>query len=246
MKQCQVFNETSVVKKKVQVQVIQEKIYDVLTVRHCLISKISLITYCGSFSHASIVQNGLSSRVIPITKEEFNDIHRFQTFNYNGHFISDIPLNDTKYVEFTEIGRVSQDGTCYGVAFTNEQGTYQNSIMTTSLTIKVKDYESLFNLNEKNVIFKDGSTCPLDNGMCFNNFKGTTIWSLQSHENCDISSVDILYQGEATLVSQAEHEEINIFDMVMVNNDDNIFSYRINHISHICYQKVYKTNMNRI
>ena len=118
--------------------------------------------------------------------------------------------------------------------------------MTTSLTITVEDYESLFNLNERNVIFKDGSTCPLDLGMCFNNFKGTTTWTLKSHENCDTSSVDILYQGEVTLVSQVEHKEINIFDMVMVNKNDNIFSYRIDHISHICYQKIYKTNLNRI
>ena len=34
--------------------------------------------------------------------------------------------------------------------------------------------------------------------------------------------------------------------MIAVNQRDNIFSYKIKYASHICYQKVYRTNMNRI
>ena len=81
---------------------------------------------------------------------------------------------------------------CNGASFSIEQGTYQNSIMITLLTITFEDYENIFSLSEQNVIFKDGSVCALSNGMCFNQYKGTPIWNLKSGENCDKNSVDIL------------------------------------------------------
>ena len=75
-----------------------------------------------------MVKNGLTKRVIPITKQQCEELHHFQTFSYNGFLITEIPLNDTKTVEITEMGSIDFEGNCKDGSFSNEQGTFQNSI----------------------------------------------------------------------------------------------------------------------
>jgi len=111
--------------------------------------------------------------------------------------------------------------------------------MITSLTITLEDYENISSLNEQNIIFKDCSVCVLSNGMCFNQYKCTSIWNLKSEENFDENIVDILYQGTAILISFDQETEIGI-NMISFNSEDNIFSYKIKYLSHMCYQKVYR------
>ena len=73
------------------------------------------------------------------------------------------------------MGNLDFEGNCRGASFLNEQGTFQNSIMITTLTITLEDYENIFSLSDQTVNFKDGSNCPLSNGMCFSQNKGTSI-----------------------------------------------------------------------
>ena len=82
--------------------------------------------------------------------------------------------------------------------------------------------------------------------MCFSQSKGTSIWHMLSENNCDKNSVDILYQGMAIHISLEKNTDINLNDMIAVNHNDNIFSYKIRENSHLCYQKILKTNMKRI
>ena len=83
----------------------------------------------------------------------------------------------------TEMGNIDFEGNSNGAFFSNKQGTYQNSIIITSMSITLEDYEKIFSLSEQNVIFKDGSVCGPSNGTCFNQSKGTSIWNLKSEEN---------------------------------------------------------------
>ena len=46
---------------------------------------------------------------------------------------------------------------------------------------------------------------------------------MESEENCDENSVDILYQGTATQISLGKETKIDISDMIAVNQGDNIF-----------------------
>ena len=47
------------------------------------------------------------------------------------------------------MGSIDFEGNCNGASFSNEQGTYQNSIMITSLTITLEDYGNIFSLREQ-------------------------------------------------------------------------------------------------
>ena len=126
-------------------------------IKHCSLTKLNLISYCGTFSYSSMVKNGLSKRVTSITRQQCDELHHSQTFNYNDFLIIEIPLNNTKTVEIKEMGSIEFEGNYDGASFSNEQDTNQNSIMITSLTITLEDYENICSLREQNVIFKDGS-----------------------------------------------------------------------------------------
>ena len=243
---CKPINQTQIVQKNISIQIVQEKLFETIQIQHCYITKLSLISYCGTFSYASMVRNGLHRKILPINRQQCAELHKTQTFSYNGFLITETPLNGTKTVEITERGSVDFNGNCRGVSFQNEQGSFQNSIMITTLTITLEDYENIYSKNDQAVIFKDGSTCPISNGMCFSRNKGTSIWHLLSENNCDANSVDILYQGMAIHISLEKDTDININDMIAVNQNDNIFSYKIRESSHLCYQKILKTNMKRI
>jgi len=91
-------NETKIIRKKVSVQIVQEKLFDVIRIKHCSLTKLSLISYCGIFSYSSVVKNGLSKRVIPITRQQYDELHHFPTINYNSFLITEFSLNDTKLV----------------------------------------------------------------------------------------------------------------------------------------------------
>ena len=92
-------NETKIVQKKVSVQIVQDKLFDVIRIKHCFLPKLSLISYYGMYSYSSMVKNILIKRVILITRQQCDELYHFQSINYNGFLITGILLNYTKTVE---------------------------------------------------------------------------------------------------------------------------------------------------
>ena len=148
-------------------------------------------------------------------------------------------------VEITEMGSIYFEGNCNGVTFSNKQGTFQKSIMIISLTITLEDYKNIFSLSEQNV--RVVPFVPYQMGCVLVKIRVPQFpQNMQSEENCDENSFDILYQGTTTHISLDKNSEVGINDMIAVNQNYSIFSYKIKYTSHICYQQVFRTNMNRI
>ena len=123
---CIPVNETKIVQKWISVQIVQEKLFNVIRIKHCFLAKLSFICYCGTFSYSSLVKNGFSKRVSSITRQQCYELHHLQTFNYNGFLATGIPPNDRKTVRITEIWSIDFEGNCNGASFLNKQGTYKN------------------------------------------------------------------------------------------------------------------------
>ena len=68
----------------------------------------------------------------------------------NGFLTTEIPLNDTKKVEITEMGSIDFEGNYKG-ASSNKWDTFQN-YDDNFLTITLQDYENNVSLSEQNVI----------------------------------------------------------------------------------------------
>ena len=71
---CQKSKEEIFVKNQ-EIQILQTKKVDEIQVKHCLISKLSLMSYCGMFSRASMVENGLFRKIENISAQECLKIH---------------------------------------------------------------------------------------------------------------------------------------------------------------------------
>ena len=71
------------------IQVIQERKVEEIKVFHCYVSKISMISYCGTFSHVSLVAGGLSRTLVKLTASECQDIHVWKICRINHSKMSD-------------------------------------------------------------------------------------------------------------------------------------------------------------
>ena len=60
---CLPVNVAKIVQKNISVQIVQEKIFDVIRIKHCFLTKIILISYCGTFSYASMVKSEWTNKM---------------------------------------------------------------------------------------------------------------------------------------------------------------------------------------
>ena len=229
------------------IQTVQTKIYENIHVSHCLITKLSLVTHCGTWSHASIYNNGLTDEVIKVTPETCREMHSQLMFQYKGTMFNDLIANATKAVSFTEHGHITADGTCSGQNFQTKQGFFENAIMQTTMRIRLEDYTTTSNRKDEVIHFADGQTCPNRDGSCFSADKGTSVWQDQT-KNCDANEVDILYEGLAKIVSTRTDNNDTIMpgDAIIVETETKLFAHHVSTISSMCFQKIYDTNLPRI
>ena len=136
-------DETETKIRETEIQVIQEKLFEKILIQHCLIKRVSIIMYCGAFSHTSIVRHGLTRDVVELSNEACRELHKLGTYMYAGTIIKDIAGNSTRNIDIVEYGTVDNEGNCNGVSISTKRGNYDNVIMHTSLEISIVDYSSV-------------------------------------------------------------------------------------------------------
>ena len=229
----------------VMIQALQVKLYENLHVFHCLVTKLSIITYCGKFSYASMQKNGLIDEVLKISPETCEQMHKQKVFHYKDITFDGLEANTTKSTSFVEYGYIAPGATCDGVSFETKQGFYENAIMSSTIRIRLEDYQTIINKHHNSIYFEDGQTCPIKGETCFSADKGTTIWE-NDNENCAEDTVDVIYEGVATAVTTSGNQTLKIGDAILVDTDKKIFAHEIVGISHLCYQKIFNTNLPRV
>ena len=231
------------------IQVIQERKIEEIKVYHCYVSKISMISYCGAFSHVSLVAGGLSRQLVKLTASECQDIHVSHKFKYGNTEILDVFSNSTRDEHITEVGTVNADSSCIGVKIVKNGQTYENAIILSTLTIKLEDYTTTIDMKTNEILFDDATSCPVEKGQCFSSTKGVTYWNYNSFDNCNKKSKDILYEGPATISSTSKYnstDKMQLGDVVTVQNQEKLMSLEIIGTDHLCYQLVFRTDFKRI
>ena len=232
-----------------EVQVIQEKKRETIKVFHCFLSKISLLSHCGVFSHISLVAGGLSRQLIKISASECRDIHVTNKYKYAGTDILELKSNTTKDVNINEIGVINSDASCQGVKIEKGGITYENAIMVSTITITLEDYFTTIDTKTQEVFFEDGTTCQVNDGQCFSTTKGMSFWDFDINNKCDKTAKDILYEGPAVISSQEKiekKENLLIGDVVTIETKEKLMTLEIVNTDHMCYQIMYKTDFSRI
>ena len=239
-------NKTHV--KEVEIQLIQEKLFESITIKHCLIKRISILMYCGAFSHTSIVRNGLTRDIVDLSNEGCREIHNSNSYIYAGISIKDIEQNSTRNIDLVELGTVDDQGGCKGVSIATKKGTYDNVVMHTTLEIAISEYTSMYDTSKSKIILSNGNVCDATTTKCFDRELGTTIWNMETKDVCNKKARDVLYEGKALVTSLRErnNSRIEIGDLISVNNREHLFALQIKSEIHVCYQIAFETELDRI
>ena len=231
------------------IQIIHEKKVENIKVIHCLIEKISIIAHCGHLSHSSLVDKGLSSTVIELTASECTDIHVSHRYTFKGTLFEDLKSNTTSDQQVTEVGSILADGTCNGVDFTQNGYNYDDAVVLSTLRITLSDYITTIDTTTQAVTFSDGSSCKGSIGTCFSHTLGTSVWNFSNNEKCSKTSRDILFEGLAFITSPSQlngSNDLKIGDMVSVETNEKMMSFSVTGATHLCFQMVFKTDVDRI
>ena len=148
-------HQKNLYESSMNVQLIQERIFERIKIQHCLITSLSLTMYCGMFSHMSAIQKGLLRNILQITEETCRDIPKNGFFNYAGHVISDLKPNTSRNVDVVEYGSLDNQGNCEGVDIISEHGSHKNAVVITTLEIDLSEYHSVYNTLKNEIILED-------------------------------------------------------------------------------------------
>ena len=238
----------NVYKRHVNVQVIQTKKMEIIQISHCLIERTAIIMHCGHLSHSSIVQSGLSATLVQTSAQECTDIHKNLQFRYKGNLLYDLKPNSTKDFSVTEAGSVDATGSCMGTNIVQNGVTYPNAVMIANVKITIEDYITTIDTIRKSIILDNGSTCDARGNTCFTAKKGTSVWQYNPNSECAKTSRDVLYEGPAVITSTERRNgtQLTIGEMLMVESHQKMITLEIIGATHLCFQMVYTTDVERI
>ncbi|CAG9813043.1 unnamed protein product [Phaedon cochleariae] len=195
-------NATETTRRKIQL--IQKRQYVGVQVYTCLVVVQQFIQYCGMHSHTSSVAGGLGKYVHYVSAETCLKAHQFRHLDLRGiggGIISKINLNGTTEVSTTLQGHLDISGKCEGIKFTVGDISYENVVVSAAITIKMSDYFTTADVERNVVNLRSGTICSYNDGSCFDDFSGEAIWRAKIADQCTNSGVDVLYEGNATLLT---------------------------------------------
>ncbi|CAG9825659.1 unnamed protein product [Phaedon cochleariae] len=194
-------NATETTRRKIQL--IQKRQYVGVQVYTCLVVVQQFIQYCGMHFHTSSVAGGLGKYVHYVSAETCLKAYQFRHLDFRGiggGIISKISLNGTTEVSTTLQGHLDISGKCEGIKFTVGDTSYENVVVSAAITIKMSDYFTTADVERNVVNLRSGTICPYNDGSCFDDFSGEAIWKEKIADHCTNSGVDVLYEGNATLL----------------------------------------------
>ncbi|CAG9821058.1 unnamed protein product [Phaedon cochleariae] len=237
-------NATETTRRKIQL--IQKRQYVGVQVYTCLVVVQQFIQYCGMHSHTSSVAGGLGKYVHYVSAETCLKAHQFRHLDLRGiggGIISKISLNGTTEVSTTLQGHLDISGNCEGIKFTVGDISYENVVVSAAITIKMSDYFTTADVERNVVNLRSGTICPYNDGSCFDDFSEEAIWNAKIADQCTNSGVDVLYEGNATLLTLSKDPPTFY---VIVDTEDTVFALKLIKSEDLCHQRAWQTEQNRL
>lgn len=180
------------------IQLLQLSNFNHVEVIQCKITVPRTVFHCGMHSHVSIVNNGQGSYLLEITRERCLHMHREGLLQLGTDGIIDQPTpNRTFHRNVTLAGKVKADGSCEGVSYSDNYGTWDDVVVQAAVTISLRTAYVPVHLELGKVMLKSGTTCPLSERSCLDSNDGYTFWKLLPESACKFNQYDVLYEGNA-------------------------------------------------
>jgi len=244
IQECPEIIDTTVHDDQVHLQVVQEKEWSELHVYQCSVKVTKTIYYCGMHSHISAVHGGLSNYIMDVDKTQCMTMMTDRVLHFESHKILGLVANSTRTFPLTIVGSLDTKGNCRGGKYIIPGYQYNDVVVQVSVTISLKDYNTVFQISSNNLLFNDGTTCSYSTRHCIHPVYGNTFWELGDKEQCSPVSRDVIYEGQATITYR--EEPFSMGSIVTVNQGTSLFSIKITRPSHVCHQQAFATDHPRI
>lgn len=201
--------------KSLYVQILKEQEISTASYIECKVLKSSIITHCGMHSHASMTKNSLSIlEPVSISPGVCHDMYSSAMYvtPYN-HRILNLKINSTTYTSLTELGVINSDSRCHGTAFTIDDTTYTDSVLTSHYSITVKKKSAVYYHMTAQMKFYDGTSCVYKAGNCIISESSMATWIVDTkRSSCGTSLYTVLYEGNANITQSSTSPQVLIVE----------------------------------
>lgn len=171
----------------------------------CKVEIRRIISHCGMSSHNSIVKDGLSEYMYPMTRKQCETAHKEHFVKIGKFKVDGLSVNNvtTKSIKFA--GTIENNGYCDGVYYSDLFGSWDNVIVTGTVKVTLTKESVTTKVGSNKIILPSDTECKLSEGNCIDYAGGYTYWDALPKTDCDINTYSILYSGKANrLVSKKE------------------------------------------
>lgn len=241
---CDPITTMRVTVKTTKIQVLQTQDWDYAHVYHCSVNILRSITYCGMHSHSSTVHGGLHGYIAQISRDQCMKSHTTGTMFVEGTQLSDIRANASQTISATTVGMVDAQGNCKGGVYATPTASYSNVVVQITTEIILKDYTTSYNIEDKSIRFNDGTSCSTANAVCLHPIYGHTFWKIEPNKLCSTTSVRVLYEGQAKVVS--DDGNLGLGSFISIESPSQMIGMDIKGYSHLCHEESYTTESPKI
>lgn len=136
---------------QVYVQLLQLSDFQSVKVLQCKVEIDRTIRKCGMFSHTMDVVNGKYSYIQETSRRGCQRMHFYGTFEVSGIHITGLEPNSTTTRPATLAGKVNNDGSCSGGAYSDPYGAWSDVVVLSSIRITLQDYIADVRINSNRV-----------------------------------------------------------------------------------------------
>nr|QPL15390.1 glycoprotein [Orthopteran chu-related virus OKIAV152] len=192
----------------------------------CKINVFKQIFYCGMHSHVSLVRNGMRSYIHLAGPAQCKKLHEDGILmGFGAGQISAIRKNTTSYYTMTLAGSLKNDGTCSGVPYADEIGSWEDVVVIASLTITLSDYQATIENKYNKLFMPSGHTCMASEKYCINAELGEIVWDRPMKGLCGDTSHVAVYTGPMQRTSETMPDSTTKITYVL-DTADRVLSLR--------------------
>lgn len=227
----------------VTIQLIQRKSFLTSSASSCLIEVTSTTYHCGMHSHISLHRQGISSRIIPISKADCERTVETLQYLYEGaHLIKGLSPNGTTSASFTRHGTIDASGGCSGESWTDGATgqSFSSAVQQVSVQISIKTFQALYATDKSGFTLPHGGLCQSGEHGCFDPTLGFTYFKDISPQQCTPQSFDVLYEGPANITTDRTSSPAHA-QFLSVDSSKLQLALRLGVQTTVCHQLAYDT-----
>ena len=143
----------------VEFQLLQRIEYEDVKVTTCMVKVGQRTRNCGMYSHNSDVEKGERIFLVSMDREECETLVKFGQIKYRDLLIVDLAVNMTNRRSLTAAGHLTSNGKCSGTTYIDQNGNYENVVVTAKLEIEFGKYSAIIQMEKDKLITSSGVHC---------------------------------------------------------------------------------------